>query len=323
MPNPTSRRVGCARPRRDATVFGCDQLNRAPVAAADLTAVNRNVHPVAGLPVLFRTFQRQQNGERRRRAGVVARVMAGHLDRLAVGRPGRVQGTANRLHRDLRAAVQAVGTGLAVGRDRAHDQLRVDGVQRLPAPARILGFARAQVLDHHIHDLRQSPHGGRAVVGVRIEHDRLLARVQVQVQSGGFDVLIVTDKRAELPRRIAAARLRLDHTRAVIGQQLCGVRTGDLGGQVQDDEPLQRSGHTTPQERAPTRARPASGCGHAKPRRQSGSCTAAAVGSAGRCRTIRHVCETGWGLMSERVATILGLALQRESMQRGSKETRP
>ena len=183
--------------RRDAAVLRRDQLDRAAVAATDLAAVDRDIDPIAGLPVRLSAAQGEHDRERGRRAGVIVGVVACHFDRFTVGSAGRVQWTADCLQRQLRAAVVAVRPRLTERRDRAHDELGVDRVQDVPAPAGCVWLARPQVLHHDVHQLRQAPYRGRAVVGERVEHDRLLVGVQVQEEARSLRVRLMVGEGAE------------------------------------------------------------------------------------------------------------------------------
>ena len=239
----------------DAAVGRGGQMHGAAVAAAGLAAVDADVDPVARAAPLLRVFraprapralcaaQREQDGERGGRAGVVVRVVPGDLERLAVGRARRVQRPADRLQGEFGAAVVAVGPGLPERGDRAEHEAGVDCVQRVPAPAGGGGLAGRAVLDHRVDLPRQAAHGGRAVVGVRIEDDRLFIGVEVQEEAGGLGVGRAAGKRPKAPRGVAAARLDLDHARAEVGQQLGRVGPRHVTRQVEDCESVKRPGH--------------------------------------------------------------------------------
>ena len=235
--------------RRYAAVGRRRQVHGASIAAARLAAIDADVDPLArkppfaGMPIGLGATQRQQHRQRRRRAGVVAGVVAGELERLAVGRTRRVQRPADRLQRQLRPAVVAVGTGLSERGDRAEHQTRIDRVQHLPAPAGGRRLPGHPVLHDHINLAREPAHGGRAVVGVRVEHDRELVGVEVQEQARTLDVGCVARKRVETPRRVAAARLDLDHPRPIIGQQLGRVRPGDVARKIENLKACERPVH--------------------------------------------------------------------------------
>ncbi len=151
---------------------------------------------------------------------MVLGIVPGELERFTVGGSGCVERTAYGLQRQLGAAVVAVWPSLPKWGDRTEHQSWVDSVQHLPAPAGLGRFPRREVFDHDIDLASESPNRSGAVVGMRINDNRLLVGVQEEEESGRLEIGALIGKRSELSGRIAAARFRLDHASAIVGQQL-------------------------------------------------------------------------------------------------------
>ena len=68
------------------------------------------------------------------------------------------------------------GTGLPVARDRAIDQPRVDGTQRLVAEAETIHHARTKILDHDVGLRDQPVHQLDRVGAFQVEREAALSR---------------------------------------------------------------------------------------------------------------------------------------------------
>ena len=78
--------------------------------------------------------------------------------------------------------------------------------------------------------------------------EALLARVEGEVEPAAliapFGVGLVLREGTELAQRIALGRLDLDDARAEVRQEPAGIAAGDALRGVDDDEVLERSGHS-------------------------------------------------------------------------------
>ena len=125
--------------------------------------------------------------------------------------------------------------GLAEARDAHIDQPGIERAQRRGPDAQALGHAGAEVLDHHIHLLRQFMHHGHGLRMLEVQHQALLVAVHhreqraLAVPHGAYGAVVV-----------ALGRLHLDHFGAQVGQQGRGHGAGQDPCEVQDADAVQR-----------------------------------------------------------------------------------
>ncbi len=146
-----------------------------------------------------------------------ADVTDGHAD--AAGRLALVAGdahdAAHALHDHVIGRVLGVRAGMAEARSRRVDELRVLGVQRLPAVAQLFHRAGPEVLDHDVGLLEQLLEDLAVGIGLEVERDALLAAID----RGEIGRLAVDE--GTVGARIVATlgRFDLDHPCAHLGHQ--------------------------------------------------------------------------------------------------------
>ena len=118
--------------------------------------------------------------------------------------------------------------GLAVARDRAVDQFRIEiaqaGVVQLQAPH----HAGAEILDQNIGGRDQSANDLDPVGRFQIEHQALLADIELAERSAA----IVAHRRPRA-HRLAFGGFDLDDLRAQVGQHPRAMRSGDRGREIE------------------------------------------------------------------------------------------
>ena len=114
------------------------------------------------------------------------------------------------------------GPSLPERRDRAHDEARVAGAQRLvPQPERV-ELAERQRVDEHVRAGDEAAEQGAAVLGRHVQGDAALAGVVVPEVEAALGVRHILVERADLALGGAAGRLDLDHVGALVGHELRG-----------------------------------------------------------------------------------------------------
>ena len=94
---------------------------------------------------------------------------------------------AHGLAQHTESGLGAVGAGLTESRDPQHDQLRVQGMQHLPAQAPIFHRSGLEILDQHIGMLRQFQHRFLSMLLAQIERNRaLVSRLNLPPDRGAF-----------------------------------------------------------------------------------------------------------------------------------------
>ena len=205
------------------------QLDAAPVSAPGLAFENGQVDPVA-VTGLLGPRQRHRRRQRRRESGVVQRVMAAKLQRLALGMAIAHEGAADGLESQFRSSVVAVRTCLAEGRDGDHHQPGIGVGNRLEAPAPALGLARSEILNQHVGTGRQV--ANPACVSLGVKQNRSLVAVKVQEQTRSLRMGIIVRERAEAAARVSPRGLNLHNIRPELRQQIAGIGTGNMAAQV-------------------------------------------------------------------------------------------
>ncbi|MEY9236048.1 hypothetical protein ABIF68_004365 [Bradyrhizobium japonicum] len=154
--------------------------------------------------------------------GTAAAGLIGEMRHVVAG--GRMD--HRRVGRQLRR-----GTGLAVARDRAIDQLWIDRAQAVVVEPQPVHHAGAKVLDQDIGGRGEPAHRLLALLGLEIEHDAFLADVEL-AEYGAAPLA----QRRPGAHRLAAAGLDLDDLGAHVGKHPRTMGTGDGGRKIQDPE---------------------------------------------------------------------------------------
>ena len=135
---------------------------------------------------------------------------------------------------------RAPGAGLAEARDRAVDDVGLQGTERRVVAAQSRHDAGHEVLDDDVGHLRQVVHD-RLALGLReIDADALLAgidsgEIAALVAAAGLELQIVAAHLVAL-----AGPLDLDHAGAQVAEQPGAVGSGQDAGQIQDGDADQR-----------------------------------------------------------------------------------
>ena len=163
--------------------------------------------------------------------------IAGRPEPLGAGRvaAGGGERAAGRDVVDVVAHVGGVGAGLPVAAQRAVDQARVAGGQRVVVDAQALDDAGPESLQHDVGLVRQAMEDPAGGVGLEVEGQRSLVAPQGRVRGGPA-------QRGLVARR--GRRLRPDVARVVddedvgphVAQQHGAVGAGREPGQVEDAE---------------------------------------------------------------------------------------
>ena len=194
---------------------------------------------------LLARAQRDRRRERRHEPAVVEGHPPGVLQRLVVHVAGGDHRPAHRVEREVGPLVVAVRAVLPEVRQRGQHDTRIDRAQRLVAQTEALHRPRQEALDDRV--------GGRSEVerlrptglGLEIEHDAALVRVEEQEQPRPLQPRLVVVERRQQPRGVAARRLDLNDVGPVVGQQPGRERPGGELRQVDHGHVVERyrSGH--------------------------------------------------------------------------------
>ena len=198
---------------------------------------------------------RPKDCRRRRRAGFDEARRPEHLHRLSLGDAHRVHLAAEAVEDKLCPFVIPVGAVLAEVRDRDQGNVRVQGMEHIPAQAQAIKRPRPEAFDDHIDPPGQPQEGVASGVTLQVEDDGPLVCVEVEKGPALFDVRFASGERAEAARQLATRRLHLDNVRAVIGQQLGGVGATDPGRQVEHTQVGDGSSHWAGLYRQPAASR--------------------------------------------------------------------
>ena len=120
------------------------------------------------------------------------------------------------------------GAGLAVARDRAIDQFRVERAQRLMIELQAAHHAGAEILDQDVRGCDQAAHRLCALLRFEVEHEALLADIELAEGRGAA----VAHRRAG-PHRLALGGLDLDDLGAHVGQHPRAMWTCDGGRKIE------------------------------------------------------------------------------------------
>ena len=188
----------------------------------------------AGNPGVLALVQRRHDRAEEMDAGhEIAKGRAGFHRRL-VGVAGRGDHAGHRLHDEVHGGIVTVRTALAVTRAGTVDEPRVDLLQVGGADAEAVHHARREVLDQYIGTRHQLLEQRAALLGLEVEGDGLLVRIQHRERQGG-------------PTRVAAAaqvlaleRLDLDDVRTGHCHEKGGVRAVVEVGEVDDGDTRKR-----------------------------------------------------------------------------------
>src|SRR5581483_3250335 len=157
-------------------------------------------------------------------------------DRRHAVHAGDAHDPACRLQERVVSGLHAKRPGRAERSDRAVHELGPPFAHRLRAEAVLLGGAGPKALHEHVGAVDE-PHQLLGSLHAReVEDERALACVRGEEHR----TLAVEERRPPCTRVVPAGRLDLDHVRAERGEQLRARRTGERGGDVDDEPPLER-----------------------------------------------------------------------------------
>ena len=135
---------------------------------------------------------------------------------------------------------RAPGAGLTEARDRAIDDVRLQGAKRRVVAVEPRHDPGHEVLDDYVGHLRQILDDGLAFGSREVDADALLARVHpgeiaALVTSAGLELQVVP------PHLVALAlTFDLDHAGAEVAEQARAIGSGQDTGQIQDGDADQR-----------------------------------------------------------------------------------
>ncbi len=128
-------------------------------------------------------------------------------------------------------------TGLAVSRNRAIDQLRLERLQRGVVELEPPHDTRTEILDKNIRGRDQAANDLRRLRSLQVEHQTLLAGVELTEHAAAA----VANGRAA-PHRLTLGRLDLDDLRPHVRQHPRTMRAGDRGRKIQHAEAMETPG---------------------------------------------------------------------------------
>ena len=141
-----------------------------------------------------------------------------------------------------KAAVVRSGPGPAEARDRAVDEPRIDGGERLVPEPELVHDAAAEVLPHHVGAGHQALDDLDGLRPPEVEGDAAL--VAVHRQEGRRHLPLGPRPVGELAAGLVAlARLDLDHVGAEERQLVGPVGPGEIAGEVEDADAGERLAH--------------------------------------------------------------------------------
>ena len=166
--------------------------------------------------------------------------LAGALDRRPVGKAGEPQQAPEPEVVGVVTGTLGVGPRLAIARDRAVDDPRVDLSQGLVADAEPVENAGPKALEHDVVMRGQAQEGVAAGVGLQVDADRALAAVERQVErrAGAEGLLGVGAVVGRRPAHVvpAARVLDLDHIGPEVGQQQRAEAARQQTGEIQNPD---------------------------------------------------------------------------------------
>ncbi len=199
----------------------------------ELRVVERHVDPLPPTR-LFATGERRENGDRRERPREEVRDRDADLHRLAAGLARDRHEPAHGLNQEVVSRLVRARARRPVARDRAEDDARVHGRERVVAEPEPVEVAGAEVLDDDVGPRREAPHRLAAGLGLEIERDRALVAIRRRVVGRGA---VGQERRAPSARVVARARtLDLDDIGAQIAEHLGAERTRENAREVQNPE---------------------------------------------------------------------------------------
>ena len=181
----------------------------------------------------------QQDAEHRVQPGQrVAQAQVGPHRRLA-WKAVQVAETADAFaHRGI-AGPLGVRPGLAVSRDARVDQPRIRRLDFLGSEAPFLHGAGAEILDQHVHAVRQLAGDAAPLVGLQVQRDALL----VPPQAAPPERRAVVVEQPPAANRVALARrLDFDHLGAEVSEDAAGKRPRQQLAQFEHAHAVQRAG---------------------------------------------------------------------------------
>ena len=116
-------------------------------------------------------------------------------------------------------------------------------MDKLPADAQRIEYARPKVLDDDVRAVHQPREDIAALLLLEVEHERPLVRVQIEERPAPLGMLLLVLERPQPASGIAAGPFDLDHVRAVVGEELGGVGAGDVVGQVENRQVVEGPCH--------------------------------------------------------------------------------
>ena len=181
--------------------------------------------------------QRRLDGESPEEPGHGVGVREAGVHGWPVGEAGQVDDAAHRLADLAETGAVALGRVPAEAADLEHDQLRVDGVQRVPVEAPPLERAEPEVRDHDVGPRAQAPGDVLAFGGTEIERHRAL------VATGHLppEVDAVLGDAGVASRVAVLLVLDVHDVGPEVGEEAAGHRTGDELGDLDHPQPLERS----------------------------------------------------------------------------------
>src|SRR5262249_42737628 len=148
---------------------------------------------------------------------------------------------AGRLDDEIHAGLLRQRSARAEGGDRAVDQPRVLGVQRLPAEAVPIHDARTEVLDQHVGAAHQAPHQRRAGLLADVDGEAALVAVQA-LEVEPADLRRKAARSVGVADAVAAPRLLdLDDVGAHVAEERRAPGPRRLMAHVDDADARERS----------------------------------------------------------------------------------
>ncbi len=133
-----------------------------------------------------------------------------------------------RLQQRIEAGLIVFGAAISERVDRHIDDARIARREAFVIEPELAHPARAQVLDHDVGLVRESVDDFAAVIGSKIQGDTALALVPSE------------EAEAEMAKRIALETFDLDNFGAELREDHRPVRTGDVAGEIEYRDPLER-----------------------------------------------------------------------------------
>ena len=176
--------------------------------------------------------QRQQDAVHRVEPGEVVGNRHPDPRRRAVRMPRHVHQAALGLDDGIVPGQVPLRAGLSVAGDRAVDEARVAGRDRVVAEAQLRQAARPEVLDQHVRRVDQTAEHVGAGVGLQIDGEALLAAVQAEKEGAPP----VPERRPGAGVVALGRLLDLDDLGAHVAEHHRAVGTGEDARQVEHPE---------------------------------------------------------------------------------------